>query len=241
MDNDCERPDDLERINAFVDGELAAPARAAVAARIAASPDYARAHATLARLKGCVAALAEESTTLAVRARRSWHVRWRIRPITAAAAAAAAVLFAVGFVTIGPPPHRQPSTALIAGVAVPFAGMTALVPDLGAAGLRLTGLAMETQATPTPTLVATYRGPRGCRVELRVRAAEGPVAPVDLPNRRVWAGDGLAYDMEAFGMPAQRFALIASAARIATLDSPGRDRLARTLHAARAEAPPCRA
>ncbi|PWB64110.1 MAG: hypothetical protein C3F17_07790, partial [Bradyrhizobiaceae bacterium] len=54
-----EPQDDTERLNALVDGELAPAARAALAERIAADRSLARAHATLARLKSCVAELGE--------------------------------------------------------------------------------------------------------------------------------------------------------------------------------------
>src|SRR5581483_1953032 len=44
----------IVRLNAFVDGELTPSERAAVAAQIRAQPNFARAHATLARLKACI-------------------------------------------------------------------------------------------------------------------------------------------------------------------------------------------
>jgi anti-sigma factor RsiW len=57
---------DIARLNAFVDGELTPAERAAVAAQIKAQPDFARAHATLARLKACVGESADATSTVGI-------------------------------------------------------------------------------------------------------------------------------------------------------------------------------
>ena len=59
MDTEAKNKDHL-LLNALVDGELAPQERAEMAARLAADRDFARAHATLARLKANGVRILEE-------------------------------------------------------------------------------------------------------------------------------------------------------------------------------------
>jgi hypothetical protein len=110
-----------------------------------------------------------------------------------------------------------------------------VVPDLAAGGMTLSGIAVR-ETAPTPTLVASYTGPRGCRLELRIgRSGE---TGDDGTARHGWTVGALHYELVAFGMPDIRFAIIAGAAerqsRLAV--DPDGDM---GLREARSAAPPC--
>jgi anti-sigma factor RsiW len=214
---------DLPRLNALVDGELDPADRAVLASRIAADRDLARAHATLARLKATVGDLAE-----AAPAASPVVVRRRLA-IPAAGAAAALALLAI-FAVLAPNAWDEDGVAAPEHTVITLAALPAglVVPDLGNAGLKLAGLAMETRGG-LPAVLATYNGPRGCRLELRVRADDGTTVPAIAADRRVWAVNDLVYEFVSFGMPAERFAVISSAAERATRrgEAPGDGRVLR--------------
>lgn len=120
-----------------------------------------------------------------------------------------------------------------------FAALPAhpVIPDFGQAGLTLIGVELRRQAAG-PVLVAAYTGPRGCRLELRIRGDDA-ASSADGSSRHGWTAAGLSYELVAFGMPATRFALIVgSAERQTRIDSdPGS--VDRQLREARSSAPPC--
>jgi len=211
---DSTRNEDLQRLNALIDGELPPAEHAALAARIAAGRDLARAHATLARLKACVVDGVERGPVPQVPQLRA--APWRRAAGLAAAAAAAAVLaLAIVAEYRRPPPESRPRHAADAAVVLAALPASPVIPDLAEAGLVLVGTEVETVAE-TPLLLAAYRGPRGCRLELRVRAAAAMVPPTRGSSRRAWAVGDLGYELVAFGMPAERFAAVADAAEAAT-------------------------
>jgi hypothetical protein len=111
-----------------------------------------------------------------------------------------------------------------------------VVPDLAAGGMTLSGVAVRETAA-TPTLVASYTGPRGCRLELRIQSSAAASSD-DGTARRGWTVGELHYQLVAFGMPDIRFAIIAGAAerqsRLAV--DPDGDM---GLREARSAAPPC--
>jgi hypothetical protein len=131
----------------------------------------------------------------------------------ALAAAVAAVAFMPLFV---PSPTGLPATVVPAKevIAVSFA-IDPVIPDLTPAGLKLARTVVSTNAG-AQALVATYLGPRGCRLELWVsNAATSARTPIGT-ERRNWRVDGLVYELIAFGMPSSRFQKVAAAAEKAT-------------------------
>ena len=225
---------DTLQLNAFVDGELAPAERAAVAARLADDRSFARAYAVLARLKAGVIESAEADARIALPARKpSW--RRRALPATGALAAAIAVLLVV-YDPTDPAPTAEPAPH----TAVTLAGLPAspVVPHLDVAGLTLAGVALETPGG-VPVLLATYRGPRGCRLELRAHAAEAVLPATIGTSRRTWIAGALAYELVAFGMPVDRFAAVADAAERATGGDRLPDPVHRRLREARLSSRPC--
>jgi hypothetical protein len=238
MSTDRTTTDAIERLNALIDGELPPAEHAALADRIAAGRDLAQAHATLARLKACVVESAAQAPALNFALPKP---RRRLMPALglAGAAAAAAVLLAA-FVAWYP--ERQAEPARFTGIA-PFVLLAALpaapvVPDLANAGLNLVGAEVE-RSGQTAVLVAAYRGPRGCRLELRVRPAAAEVSPTAGTSRSAWMAGDLAYELVAFGMPAGRFAAVAAAAEAATRAGHMPTDADARLREASLKAPPC--
>lgn len=231
---DQKSTDAIAPLNALIDGELPAAEHAALADRIAAGRDLAQAHATLARLKACIVESAEDTPVAGIVLPSPGRRRL---PLAAgiALAVAASVLLAV-FVW---PSVREGQSAFPAQIApvVTLAALpeTPVIPDLAIAGLNLVGGEVE-RAGGAVVLVAAYRGPRGCRLELRVRPAEADVPRTIGTSRKTWTVGALAYELVAFGMPAARFAAVAAAAQAAT--GGGRD-LETRLRQAGLQAPPC--
>lgn len=234
MDTEPKREDELLRLNALVDGELPPAERARLADRLAADRDFARAHATLALLKATTVAAAEATPAPPVPARRTSLAR-----IAAGLAAALAVIGGLVLAAgLDFPAGRDAASgtgqAVITLAGLPF---SPAVPDLAAVGLNLAGVAAET-ADGRPAVVATYRGPRGCRLELRVHATTGADNDLREAQRRVWSVRGVTYELRSFGMPAGRFAAVAAVAEFATRDGlvPDNDQ---RLREARLPSAPC--
>jgi len=232
---------DIERLNALIDGELPPAEHAALAGRIAAGHDLAQAHATLARLKACIVESAEATAVDAIVLPAP---KRRLRPalglgLRLGLAGAAAVVLLVAAAVLYPQRPSEPAAFSIA----PLVTLAALpdapvIPDLAAAGLALVGAEIERPGSAA-VLVAAYRGPRGCRLELRVRPAASAMPPTAGTSRRAWIAGDLAYELVAFGMPDGRFAAVAVAAESAT--RAGRlpaDADQRLRHAS-LQAPPC--
>jgi anti-sigma factor RsiW len=236
MASDRNVPDEIERLNALIDGELPPAEHAALADRIAAGRDLAQAHATLARLKACVVenadATAADGIALVRPARRK-----PMAIVAGGLAAAAAVLLAV--FAFDPAPSDAPLRTSDIGATVRLASLPGapVIPDLEKAGLSLVGSEVE-HAGAVSMLVAAYRGPRGCRLELRVRPAGAVVAPTSGTSRESWTAGDLAYELVAFGMPAERFATVAAVALAATRGQAPGD-AERRLRSASLQAPPC--
>jgi anti-sigma factor RsiW len=231
--------DDLMRLNAFVDGEVSPSERAEIAARIASDRGFARQHALLQRLKAGVADYAMDDAEPAIALASSAPRRWPAWLGLGGGMAVAALLLVgayFGTRTLRPAPVALDHNAierLIVQAALPAAPV---VPDLAAGGMTLSGVAVR-ETSAAPTLVASYTGPRGCRLELRVRRGGGESGD-DGTARRGWTVGALHYELVAFGMPDIRFAIIAGAAerqsRLAV--DPAGDM---GLREARSAAPPC--
>jgi anti-sigma factor RsiW len=233
---DPKSPEAIARLNALIDGELPPAEHAALADRIAAGRDLAHAHATLARLKACIVESAEGTPVVGI-VLPSPARRRPMRAAGVALAAAASVLLAV-LVWL---PEREDMPSSLAEIApvITLAALpdTPVIPDLAVAGLKLMGGEVE-RAGGTAVLVVAYRGPRGCRLELRVRPAGADVPPTVGTSRKTWTAGDLAYELVAFGMPAARFAAVAAAAQTATRGPIPKD-ADRRLREANLQAPPC--
>jgi anti-sigma factor RsiW len=229
----ADRNRDLEALNAFVDGELPPEEHAAVAARIAADPSLARAHATLTRLRAGIAdyAAGTEPPVLTMPSRRL------PRPVIAAAAAVVALLAGVALVQLR---TAQPVSSVNASreTVLPVAlGSKPMIPDLSAAGLTLVRVDGGA-GRPLDHLVAVYTGPRGCRLELHVRSpGSEPISVPQATHRHQWTDGAATYELLAFGMAPKRFAVVAEAAERQTRALAGPDQ--QRLREARKSAPPC--
>ena len=232
------KPDDELLLNALVDGELGPSEHAAAAARLAGEREFARAYATLTRLKASVVESAEAGAPIELSLPRP---RRPIKLAIAGTAALAATIAAA--IYLGPLLRSELQIAAIEsapGEAVTLAALPGdpILPDLAPAGLRLTRTIVST-SRGGQTLVATYLGPRGCRLELRVRDAASAEVPAEGTDRRSWRVGSLAYELVAFGMPSARFAAVAEAAEKATRATGLPKRIDRQVREARASAPPC--
>lgn len=229
--------DDLIRLNALVDGELTPDARATLAARLAGERDLARAYATLARLKATTSGLAAEpmpALSLPTQKRKA-------RPNVGWLVAGLAAVLALGL-SIGAELSADRQQA-----AVPAAGPTAItlaslpagasIPRLDAAGLTLIGLAIEPGRVPLFT--ATYRGPHGCRLDLRAWPQDAAAPALSGTDRHRWTTSGLIYELVAHGMPKSRFSAIAAAAEQQTWAGTDHNRIDRRLREANIAPPPC--
>lgn len=262
MSNDRKR--DLERISAFVDGELDGAARAEVIRRATEDAAFARELIAQQELKAALAGSVEApEIELAPPARRRFA-----RAAMAVAAclvllAAAGVGWAIHDRQTGGPDmlaldravetHRawtvDPArTGATASVKPASATIDAYVPDLSANGLNLGHVSERRGADGRKTLVVGYVGSRGCRVTLLVRevAAARPAMPVYTeigPVRSLlWRADRLVYRMLAEGMATPRFRLIATSVRRASLNHLPLDAETRfAMTRSRANTPPCAA
>jgi hypothetical protein len=208
------KPDEI-LLNALVDGELSPSEQAVAAARLASDREFARAYATLSKLKASVIESTEMKSSAEIRLPVSANRNRRTAAIGAASAAACLVL-AVALFRFVPGDHT-PSAAdkpEVRAVPVVFSAEP-VIPDLAPAGLHLARTVVNADAGGQ-ALIATYVGPRGCRLELWVSNAHASARGTDATARRAWRAGGLAYELLAYGMPAERFEKVAAAAEEAT-------------------------
>ena len=230
------RPD-IERLNAFVDGELAPAERAEVAARIAADRDFARAHATLAHLKACIGKSADSTPAAdhhrtAAQASRSSGWPWLRR--------ARRLRLMAWYLGVDLLRERKPAALMARDAVVTLAALPAnpVIPNLDLAGLTVEDLKVERMGD-VRVLVVSYRGPHGCQLDLSVRPVGTSLPAGAGTSRHGWEIGDLAYELVAHGMPGWRFAVIAEAAERETRDGRTPDAVGRRLREARALAPPC--
>lgn len=235
MDN-SPNEDDLLPLNALVDGELAPAARAEIAARLAVDRELARAYAVLAQLKATIGEAADAAPTMSLPSARR-PIGWRL----AAAAACIAAVIGVGLLAgHGLLSGASPDAATAEGpTAITLASLPAgtNIPRLDTAGLKLIGLAID--PGEVPLITASYRGPHGCRLDLRAWPAGADAPTLTGTSRRTWTAGGLVYELVAHGMPKWRFAIIAEAAEQQTRSGSDHDRIDRRLREANIGAPPC--
>ncbi|MEO1104211.1 MAG: hypothetical protein AAFW98_10850 [Pseudomonadota bacterium] len=214
-----------QQLNAYVDGELSAREKAAVAEDIASDPSLARA---VAVLQGVKAELAEFPDTAPVRRRRGG--RFALPFVPWLSAACIALLVAGGAVlatqlTAPETPsllaqHQQwTETARAGGAPTPETGVSRAffapqLPSLTPFGLRLDHAALVSLADGEEALHAGYVGQRGCRISLFLlppeSAADAPGRSADVLQASGQAGPWR-YHLLAQDMESARFALIAAA------------------------------
>jgi len=232
-----QKQQDLEKLNALVDGELPPDERAALAARLASDRDLARTYATLARLKATIGEAADapiDAPVFELPKRRPSHL---VRDLAIGAGLAAMV--AAGIFMALPPAPKTEAPLGEGPTAITLASLPAgtTVPRLETAGLKLTGLVID--PGKVPLVSATYRGPHGCRLELRAWPIGATPPETSSTEHHRWVAGNLVYELSAHGMPASRFALIAGAAEGQTATDADSDRIRRQLRQASHGAPPC--
>jgi hypothetical protein len=232
MDNE-QTQQDLLRLNALVDGELAPAERAQLAARLATDRDLARVYATLARLKATVAEDAPDAPAIALPTAkpRNWP-RMAAAGVGLAAMLAVALLATSDLLPGSAPPNEEPTAITLASLP---AGT--MIPRLDTAGLKLVSLVIDPGHVPLFT--ATYRGPHGCRLDLRAWPVGKPPPPLAGTSRHRWTVGDLAYELVAHGMPVRRFDIIADASELQTRLNSDHHYISRRLRQAEYGAPPC--
>lgn len=234
-----DRKSDEILLNALADGELSPAEQAAAAARLASDREFARAYATLSNLKACVAETARDGVSAPIpivlpTARRNW-----LPYAVAASMAAVAILGSAVLLLTSPAPRATEQVSVQALPVVPatFAG-DPVIPDLSSVGLQLARTVVSA-SSGTQYLVATYLGPRGCRLELWVGNAPAPAGVPTGSDRRDWRVGGLLYELVAFGMPRSRFDKVAALAERATRATELPEEVDRRLIEARVSSAPC--
>lgn len=256
-------PDDdqlWQKLNAYIDGELAPAEAAEIAALVASDRRAAAVVATLARLKATTAQAGLTGAPAEILPRQ------RARPWRAALAAAVAALLVVGGLWVLPigdtsdarmaalvERHAQwaseadgaaldSSSAARVLVGLGRLGGTAEIPDLTDAGLQLARISLF-EATGTGGLHIGYVGTRGCRVSLIVEPQPaGETRPAGSMSAGVasWTVDGVLYTLLASGMHPPRFATIAASAEAATRSRAALgEKLREAMRVERDASPPC--
>src|SRR5512144_2176441 len=206
MDTEAKNKDHL-LLNALVDGELAPQERAEIAARLAVDRDFARAHATLARLKASIGEIADEAPAISLAPPR--RPAWRL---VGAAAACVAAVIAIGVLakTEWSLDHDVASTEGPTEITLASLPAGTTIPRLDTAGLKLINLAFNPGSVPLFT--AAYRGPHGCRLDLRGWPVGVDAPPLSGTSLHRWVVGTLVYELIAHGMPDWRFRVIADGA-----------------------------
>ena len=213
-----------QKLNAYVDGELSAREKAAVAEDIASDPSLAHA---VAILQGVKAELAEFPGCVPAKRRRGGFslpfVPWLSAACIALLVAGGAVL-ATQLTTAEPSSllaqHRAwAETARAGGPEVQGAGVAKVLfgpqlPSLEPFGLRLDSAGLVSLADGEEALHAGYVGQRGCRISLfllpKDAIPDDPALPAGILQASGQAGSWR-YRVLAQDMDSARFALIASA------------------------------
>ncbi len=221
---------DLQRLSAYVDGELEPGEAAEIAADIAGDRDTARAVANLTALKAGVRDAFDTGPGEVPEIRSE-----RRRTGFAAAAVVAVCLLGAGgaWWTYG----TQGGSGILAGAvehydswqdtgAIRKASVpgSVFVPDLTEAGLTARTIEPAVTLGAVSASHVTYLGRRGCRLSLYAYQAEGAEAAVPLASKSDvlvdrWTVQKLEYLLVARKMNPQRFQVLAGAMRKATQDA----------------------
>jgi hypothetical protein len=236
---EADRLSDELLLNALVDGELSPADHAAAAARLANDREFAGAYATLTRLKAGIADYADDCEGAEIEldapvSRRRYTAAAGVTAVLAAGIAA----FVLAAVLMPSPELQNTAKSPVADVVSVAFAVDPVIPDLSPAGLQLARTVLSA-AAGGQALVATYVGPRGCRLELWVSNASMSAKASGGTERRRWQVNGLIYELIAFGMPAARFEKVANAAEKATRATVLPDEADRQLIEARVSTTPC--
>ena len=214
-----------QRLNAYVDGELSAREKAAVAEDIAGDPSLARA---VALLQGVKAELSEFPGKAPARQRRGG--RFSLPFVPWLSAACLALLIAGGAILASQltTPETSPllaqhqewaDTARPGGAPTPYTGVAKAffapqLPSLEPFGLRLDRAGLVSLADGEEALHAGYVGQRGCRISLFLLPPDSASDSLALPTEILQASGQAGswrYRLLAQDMDSARFALIAAA------------------------------
>ena len=253
-----------ERLNAYVDGELAPPDAAAVASAVAHDLGLARRIATLAALKANVAGLSTDVAPPYVTRERATKTTGTARRLAAIAATLALVagMGSAIWLATSRPRSEDMSAALMAhrpwltgseapataALSIDLAGArSGALPDLSPASLRLVRLDVKPEPARNGEVFAGYEGPNGCRVGLWVSPAgsTNAVEPIRTAKNgisiRAWRNGDLGYAVVGVGIDEARLDLIAAlAAKSLRNDGPPSQQIA-ALNDSRATGRPCAA
>lgn len=228
---------DIERLNAFVDGELTPAERAEIAAQIRAQPRLARAHATLAHLKASIGETVDATPPMHIDLPAT---RLRGARLVAGVAGLASLAFGVLALVSAARVHHEYRAVPIDGqeAVVTLAALPSrpAIPRLDSAGLILTDIKLE-RAGDVRLLVASYRGRHGCRLDMWMSPAGSVVPTRTGTSHHRWIVGPLTYELVAHGMPDWRFAIIADAAERQSRDGGASDPAQHRLREAHAHAP----
>ena len=213
-----------QRLNAYVDGELSAREKAAVAEEIAGDPSLARA---VALLQGIKAELSEFPGSAPARRRGG---RFSLPFVPWLSAACLALLVAGGAILASQltAPETSPllaqhqewaDTAQPGGAPAPYTGVAKAffapqLPLLEPFGLRLDRAGLVLLADGEEALHAGYVGQRGCRISLFLLPPDSTSDHLALPAEILQASGQAGawrYRLLAQDMDSARFALIAAA------------------------------
>ena len=254
---------DLETLNAYVDGELSPRESAAVAKALVDDAELAEKVAVIHRVKAAIQESREDASIELPEAPRPA----RRRALIAAAVAvlllltAAALWFRPGgqtqvaWLDRAWEHHRswaaesvaaaEPSAGLLLA-AINRLGSGALVPDLAAARLRLSKVALLEGPEGRSVLQVGYSGTRGCRISLFLLPLEAALGrrPIEFGDAKskayAWRVGAITYLLLAEGMDMERFALISRKVNEASLERAPFDAETRTaLGESRAKSKPC--
>lgn len=224
----------LDKLNAYVDGELDVADAAAVAAEIAQSPALSQTVASLHAVKSAVATSFDAAADLpplpAVRPRR------RLAAVALTGAAALVAVIALAWLFVAGPNSRhavleqafQTYDVAVQGPgdtnALDRVGGGILVPDLTPAGLTVAAYHPSVTLDGEEAVHIGYVGRRGCRVSLFVRDAD-PIAQPIVSRRdadglvEAWRFGAHDYLLIARRMDQTRFGVIADALKMAIRDA----------------------
>ncbi len=231
----------IETINAYVDGELGPQEAARVAEEIAADPQLAAMVAKLHAMKSAVSVAFNTQEVIAVAQYKPFFARSSVRAV--AACLLVAVIGGGIWYSLTPDPaneviaaavlqhdnwvaeYQEPSSPLIKASAL-------VTPDLTPAGLTLAGVQKNIKLGLTNAQRYAYVGKRGCKLSLFVssggNAFEG-LGNLTKPDALVvkWAVANRSFLLVSRKMNPQRFKTIAKALEAATarevaLDEPMR-------------------
>ena len=214
-----------QRLNAYVDGELSAREKAAVAEEIAGDPSLAHAVAILQSLK---AELSEFPGSAPARRRRGGRFALPVVPWLTAACLALLVAGGAMLASQLTAPETSPllaqhqewaDTARPGGAPAPEIGVAKAffapqLPSLEPFGLRLDRAGLVSLADGEEALHAGYVGQRGCRISLFLLPPDSASDHLGLPAEILQASGQAGswrYRLLAQDMDSARFALIAAA------------------------------